>query len=82
MTKAQEIYQNMKKRGRIYKAYGKWGISYASLYVSIKEAGYTADETIWTIIENMKAKGYIRESKDTWGRERRHQKYIITKWEN
>lgn len=79
MTKAQEIYRNMKKRGRIYKAYGKWGINFSSLYVSIKEAGYTEDDIIRKIIHNMEDKGYIRTSHS---KVNQGLKYIIEKWEN
>ena len=78
MTKEQEIYRNMKKKGRIYKAYGKWGIGYASLYVSIKEAGYE-DDAVNQIIQGMKNKEYIRESKS---RTNKGLKYIIEKWVN
>jgi hypothetical protein len=79
MSKEQEIYKNMKKKGRIYKAYGKWGIDYASLYCSIKEAGYDSDAVIWRIINGMMNKGYIRLSKN---RVNRGLKYVVEKWVN
>lgn len=83
MTKEQEIYKNMKKRGRIYKSHGKWGIGYAPLYCSIKEAGFKDDKEIWQIIKGMEKKGYIRQSKDANGRTYGHLgNYIIEKWVN
>lgn len=83
MTKEQEIYKNMKKRGRLYKFKGKYGIRYSALYCAIKEAGYT-DEQINTIIQRMIDKGYLRKSKDAWGRECEGLgfNFIIEKWEN
>lgn len=83
MTKEQEIYKNMKKKGRIFKKYGKYGIGYAHLYCSIKEAGFPEDETIWKIIKGMENKGYIRQSRDVNGRTHGHfGTYIIEKWVN
>ena len=83
MTKEQEIYKNMKKRGRIYKSHGKYGIRYAALYCSIKEAGFMTDEIIWKIIDRMENKGYIRQSRDINGRTCGHLgNYIIEKWVN
>lgn len=83
MTKEQEIYRNMKRRGRIYKAYGKWGIKYEGLYKAIEEAGYTDYKTIWKIIHRMEDKGYIRGSKDVCGRNYElNSRYIILKWVN
>lgn len=85
MTKEQEIFQNMKKRGRIHKAYGKWVIKYPALYVSIKEAGYAEDEQIWGIIDNMIKAGYIRRSLDINGKPcilKHGGNYIITRWAN
>lgn len=67
MSKEQEIYRNMKKRGRIYKTHGKWKINYPSLLCSIEEAGYTQDESNM-IIEKMLRKGYIRQVRDAYGR--------------
>lgn len=90
MTKEQEIFKNMKKRGRIYKAYGKFGISYINLWKSIIEAGYDKEQTE-QIIRNMIKKGLIRYSKDCWGRTPDDKKgggchykgkYIIEKWIN
>ena len=83
MTKEQEIYRNMKKRGRIFKKHGKYGIGYAPLYCSIKEAGFHEDEIIWEIIKRMESKGYIRQSRDVNGRIKGHLgNYIIEKWVN
>ena len=87
MTKEQEIYKNMKRKGYIYKSHGKWGISYSKLYHAIADAGYNDYKTINTIIDRMERKGYIRRSYDgtptcdphkafTTGR------YIILKWVN
>lgn len=83
MSKEQEIYKNMKRKGRLYKAYGKYGIRYPALYCSIKEAGFN-EEQIHQIILNMIAKGYIRKSKDVNGRtwEGDGGNYIIEKWIN
>ena len=86
MTKEQEIYKNMKKRG-IYKAYGKYGITYPNLYCAIKDAGYDNHKTIDTIINNMENKGYIRRSYDGTRNCDPHKafttgRYIILKWEN
>lgn len=81
MTKEQEIYQNMRHRVRKYR--GKWCIGYAGLYCAIKEAGFTEDETIWKIMDNMVAKGYLRYSKDRNRRTHGHfSNYIILKWAN
>jgi hypothetical protein len=83
MSKEQEIYKNMKRKGRLYKAYGKYGIRYPALYCSIKEAGYN-EEQIHQIILNMIAKGYIRKVKNVNGRvlEGLASNYIIEKWVN
>lgn len=82
MTKEQEIYKNMRRRGNIKKCYGQWCISYAALYCAIKDAGYKDDHTIWAIMENMLAAGWIRKSKDSWGRESEGlgHRFIIVKW--
>lgn len=83
MSKEQEIFKNMRKRGRLYKSHGKWTIGYAHLYCAIKEVGYRDDKTIHKIIEGMEDKGYIRQSKDVNGRTWGHMgHYIITKWVN
>lgn len=83
MTKEQEIYKNMRKRGRIFKAYGKYGIGYANLYCSIKEAGYTEEATIWKIIDGMERRGYIRQGRKSNGKTVGHcGNYIIEKWIN
>ena len=80
MTKEQEIYKNMKKRGRIYKKRnGKYGIDYPSLFVAIKEAGYDDDEMIEKIIKNMIDKGYLSKSHDGYNKGLR---YVIEKWVN
>lgn len=88
MSKEQEIYRNMKKRGRIYKTHGKWKINYPSLLCSIEEAGYTQDESNM-IIEAMLRKGYIRQVRDAYGRtdadkgmSHHLSGYIIERWEN
>ena len=88
MTKEQQIFQNMKRRGRIYKAHGKWCISYAKLVNAIIEAGYDRD-TADRIIENMLAKNYIRQCKNVNGRTATDQgmshrlgNYVILKWVN
>jgi hypothetical protein len=83
MTKEQEIYRNMKKRGRIFRAHGKYGIGYAHLYCSIKEAGYPDDATIWQIIDGMERRGYIRQSVKPNGKTAGHcGNYVIEKWIN
>ena len=79
MTVEQKIYNDMKQYHRIYKAYGKYGITYAGLYNAIKDAGYDDYDTIEKIINNMINKGYIRLSKN---RGNKGLKYIITKWVN
>ena len=83
MSKEQEIYKNMKKRGRLYKFKGKFIINYPALYCAIKEAGYN-EEQITLIIKRMIEKGYIRKSKDVWGRtsEGLGFSFIIEKWVN
>lgn len=87
--KRKEIYTNMKKRGRIFRAHSKWGISYAHLYVSIQEAGYMDYDTIRKIMDGMINEGYIRPAKDVWGRTCGRNgnascsgNYIIEKWVN
>lgn len=89
MTKEKQIYQNMKHNHRIFKSHGKYGIKYSGLYMAIKEAGYNDRDVINKIIDNMISSGYIRPSKDVWGRTCTDQglshhlgNYIILKWEN
>ena len=88
MTKEQQIYKNMKRPGHIKKAYGKWCISYSKLIKAIIDTGYSRD-TADKIIENMLARGYIRESRNINGKTATEQGlkhslsgYIITKWIN
>lgn len=81
MTKEQTIYQNIKRKGNLYKSHGKYSISFLNLYWAIKDAGYDNDKTIRTIIEGMISNGYIRKSKDISGKTTTG-RYIIEKWVN
>jgi hypothetical protein len=81
MTKEQEIYKHMRHRGRIFKSHGKWGIRYSALYCAIKDAGYSDDNTIHAIIDNMVNKGYIRKTYNT--KDFKYMgNFIILKWVN
>lgn len=87
MTKEQEIYKNMRKKGRIMKSHNKWVIRASKLMLAISEAGYEDIVTQKQIIQGMIDKGYLRESKDVWGRTARDQgltflmgNFIIEKW--
>lgn len=84
MTQEQLIYKNMKRKGNIWKSHGKFGISYSALYCAIKDAGYEDRETVQRIIKRMVNKGYIRHSKDVYGRSdwAWNGNYIIEKWVN
>ena len=81
MTKEQEIYKNMRKRGRIYKFNGKYGINTAQLFGAIQEAGYADRNTVYQIIDKMEEKGYIRKSLMPNGKPKMG-RYIIQKWVN
>ena len=85
--KRREIYSNMKKKGRIFRAHNRWGISYAHLYVAIQESGYSEYGVISNIIGGMIDEGYIRPARNVWGKTLGKDgkssysgNYIIEKW--
>jgi len=79
MTKEQEIYKAMKRRG-VFKRYGKWLITYSKMFCAVRDCGYSVEQTN-KIIEGMIAQGYIRRVHKVKCRPI-STNYVIERWES